>query len=877
MSGSDNINDSRFIDELRKGFDRLSNDIKSTMSSVSSGINRLSSDVGQQAQMTESASRRFTNTTGSKMMSFMGETFSREFNKPALWSRDLVYMAGRDPRDMTKRQARYYAEEHWKQRGAQFKDSILRDAVPPLLYLGLGPLGLPIGMAYEGIVGQYVPNQKRLHEWTEYLDKSSQNYVLAGKSQNDITGMGWSASQRKELGLFHLRQEKENKYFKPEEQLGMAGMASDMGYFDKTSTIDQYKVKYRALLDGTKEAMKTLHMSMEEAIQTMATIGQMQITDTVGFTKRVGLAAAISGLSTEQVLQYSKSMGTAYNNSGVGIATAQKIAVENINSGVPQLTGQAVNKMINDPKIIAGFMGENGQIDQAKVTKLLSGQWSAVDIMKSASSYLNSLSGTAEIINFTNTAADILTRDISPEKMPRVAANVEWQWITARYPNATAEEKEIYARKYYKDRNYTPEQINKAIAYATNPFYDTNEGDFVSDQEDYNATRWTPEYKIGKFFSNAWRKTWGTLAETIESDINNYGVGPFSRGALERYQPRIGEPDPHGIREARVLAGNNMTVKLANELGTPITEWWDLTYMDFLEHNLVFEGDARKLKSEYRAMGIPLTRGESQAMVVMNQYKKYLDIKTAMTNPNTISGAPAELVGKGTSMYGYVTKTMGNADIGDDRDHSWIPRLIKMYDEVDGDKSIVLANIKSWMVDEGWEMPEIAVNVSGLSPQDEHFYRTAESEMYRKMSTNTRMSKKGIEQLFEGSSEVQEFFNPEGKYKDMSLSAIEEDFLKSRYFSKKVKNTNQREELIGEFLDRSTTPLEGGVLSIREYRTRPGKKMGEGSTMEEISNNVSKSFTGNITYQQMQDITTTIWLLMSSVKAVNEKVLEIKK
>jgi hypothetical protein len=450
---------------IEEGMTRMSRDMTDTSRTIKEGSSRLNRDFAEFKRDVEGGTRRFMSSAGvasRSAISFLGETFTRDFNKPALWSRDLAQVTGMapEPRDMTRAQARMIAERNWRQRGEQFGDTILREGVGLAAYFVPG-VGLPVGLAYSAAMSRYVPDKKRMYEWDAMLENTSQKYILSGISKNRVSGVGWSESERRDLSLYHLQTERDNKYFKKEEHQLIANLSAEMGYFnaDNTKSIADYKQNYKRLLDGTKEAMKVLHISLEEAIETMGVLGQMGVKDVASATRRIGVTAAATGMSRQQVMQYAQNMGQGLINIGVSKDDAFNIAAGMASSGTPATAPISVNNLMADTAVIAGLLDDEGKIDKDYVNRVIAGEIGYSDIITRGTSYMGKLSA-AKLIEFKQNAPKILSEGVTGGMFTALAARLDYVKTTVGLP---ANLKDTVYHEQLEQRGLTSPQINDIL------------------------------------------------------------------------------------------------------------------------------------------------------------------------------------------------------------------------------------------------------------------------------------------------------------------------------------------------------------------------------------------------------------------------------
>ena len=510
--------------DISRGFDRLSKDIRGMTDKISRTAERMDRDLSNTARQANSK----VGPVAERTANFLGETFTREYNKPALWSRDLVTMMGRTPRDMSQRQASAYATDHWNQRLGQVGSDVVTNLLPLAMYMFGGVPGMIGATAIEMLAPPEMSKARRINEYKAMIDRTSQNYMLSGNSTNSITGRGWNKTQRNEIAKFHAITENDEKLIDSNEQMMMAEIAGMGGYFKDIKTTDEYKHKYRKLIDGTKEAMKTLHMSLEEATGLMTEINNMRISDSPGFIRNVGLAAARSGMSSDQVISYAKNIGASLNMAGIEKEDAYNLATGMMtdNPGVNRHNIESVSNAVNSPTFIAGFMGEKG-IDQDKVDSFLSGDTSYIDHIKRGANYLKSLDVT-DLLKFDRNSADMLEKALGPETMVLVSGQAEYRKILdINKGNPDIDVDEVFL-KLYKDRGYSPEHAKEVLAQVKTPGKDISTSSYYDQGKDVRDFTTGPNY-LYKSIADTWNNTgitnWWNEAKIKDREVNQFLSG----------------------------------------------------------------------------------------------------------------------------------------------------------------------------------------------------------------------------------------------------------------------------------------------------------------------------------------------------------------
>jgi len=448
MSQFADESDRGIAEEIRKGFSGLSADLKGALKGADSGLSRLSSDVKYGGSVLGGATRRIKHGVGTAF-GFIGETFSSEFNKPSRFARDLYYLnSNKTPRDMSREQAKYYAQEHMNQRLDTFGNFVAKDLA---MWSSLGYLP-----GWERGVG----NSKDFYAWKNITDRSSKHFITGMNSSNRLTGTGWSDSEASNVASFHQDFALSNKTFSQDEQQSITDISSQLGYFNKTSSVQEYKKKYKELIDGTKEIMKTLHASMEEGVQMMSSLSSMKIDNKPGFIKNVGIAAANSGYSSQQILQYAGMTSDNFYSQGFSKKFGAEIAVEAIKSGGQQLRLGSVGKFLSGDINKAAFMNKDMTFNEDLYKSLLSGKSSYSDIMEPGMSNLADFSSSPEKADlFALSAEKVMEAGMGPEGIARMAPMIEYDRFKYQRQDMYDSEQGFY--NAYRSMRKTRDNLNE--------------------------------------------------------------------------------------------------------------------------------------------------------------------------------------------------------------------------------------------------------------------------------------------------------------------------------------------------------------------------------------------------------------------------------
>lgn len=340
---------------------------------------------------------------------FFRETFSSQFNKPSLWSRDLVALSGlKDYEDMYGHEVQRYARQNMSHRMESAGVGALRaGAFGGSMLIKSTLVGLPVGLALDYTVGEFAKNVEQKHDWWRYLDKAGSNNVLMGKGAGAYGG--WGDESLNDMSRWLSTQDKTwygNRESMKYEELQSTVMSAEMqGYFFNTVDTADFKQKVTKLVQDTKEIMKTMKMANDEAAALIGELSYFGYKDASKTIKDMNRTAAMTGLSFSEV----KSYGMEYAKSSYDAFTTDKdVSTQLINSllqkydkltmGGAEEEARGINRMITSP--LAHLIGtkydpNTGHMvpDEAALTRLAGSN--PIDTMQEASAKLAALQGAA--------------------------------------------------------------------------------------------------------------------------------------------------------------------------------------------------------------------------------------------------------------------------------------------------------------------------------------------------------------------------------------------------------------------------------------------------------------------------------------------------
>lgn len=304
------------MDMLQNSMSQLINELRNVGSAIGQSARNLNTGIVQQSAQLQgvttsfnaaavgAATRVMTPSAGGGNM--FAETFSSQFNKPSLWSRDLVAMTGlKQYEDMHQHEVQRYARQNLEMRGEKLGINAMR-AGAFVMSFGSKALG-PIGIAADVALGAHLKNVEQKQEWWGYLDKVGANNALVGRGAG-ING-GWSDAQLKDMSKWLSTQDRvwykaDGEKMKHEELQTTISSAEMQGYFHGTVDTQEFRNKVTKLVKDTKEIMKTMKMANDEAAALIGEMSYFGYKDAGKTIKEMNRTAAMTGLTFDEVKQY---------------------------------------------------------------------------------------------------------------------------------------------------------------------------------------------------------------------------------------------------------------------------------------------------------------------------------------------------------------------------------------------------------------------------------------------------------------------------------------------------------------------------------------------------------------------------------------------
>lgn len=392
------------VDMLQNSMSQLVGELRQVGDAIRESARSISSygmhQASQFAGFTTSANNALVGGAASIMAAppagtnFFRETFSSQFNKPSLWSRDLVAMAGlRTYDDMYKSEAQRYARHNLGYRAEMAGLKTMQTAGSLASWALPFPANLVVGLGVNATLGEYIKNRQQENDWWGYLDKVGRNNALLGKGG---TGTGWTDSSLKDMSKWLSTQDKAwyNRGAMKQEDMQTTIAAAEMqGYFFNTVDPQDFKRKVTKLVNNTKDIMRTMKMANDEAA---ALIGEMEFfgyKDSNRTIKEMNRTAAMTGLSFSDVknfgMEYAKTNYAAFltdKETSTGLALDVMNKYDKKNTAGMQFELGAIGRVTTDNAVMLAttkYVEGKGWIADTAAAQRLAGA-NPVELMNAA-------------------------------------------------------------------------------------------------------------------------------------------------------------------------------------------------------------------------------------------------------------------------------------------------------------------------------------------------------------------------------------------------------------------------------------------------------------------------------------------------------------
>jgi hypothetical protein len=184
-----------------------------------------------------------------------------------------------------------------------------------------GGIGAPIAAA--ALVGDRVQQgvaQRR--DIMNYLETTSDRYVVAGSPLADPRhGAGFSSAARKEVTEYIRGLDIKDPMLNTDELTRILKESTQQGLFTGTSTMNDFKKRFKDVVDNVKVVATTLHQTLEEGIKTIhdlraVGVDPSRVAGVVGRAEAYGLAA---GKSAGEMLNLGLQGAEMFRGTGVGM------------------------------------------------------------------------------------------------------------------------------------------------------------------------------------------------------------------------------------------------------------------------------------------------------------------------------------------------------------------------------------------------------------------------------------------------------------------------------------------------------------------------------------------------------------------------------
>lgn len=213
---------------------------------------------------------------------------------------------------------------------------LLGSAISPIL----AGAGATVGGLAGGLLGYTavdaiadVVAQRR--QMNAFLESSSFRYVGAGSSMADPRlGAGMDPRSRRTVTDFMHRMDVKDPMMNMDDLFGVMQGATSLGLFAGTRDIDDFKKKFKEIVDGVKHVSKALHTSLQEGLQVMKDLKSIDITpDQMGkITFQAEVAGKVAGRTPYEIVNLGLQGAELFRGTGIEMKLGYQANVMNISA-----------------------------------------------------------------------------------------------------------------------------------------------------------------------------------------------------------------------------------------------------------------------------------------------------------------------------------------------------------------------------------------------------------------------------------------------------------------------------------------------------------------------------------------------------------------
>lgn len=176
--------------------------------------------------------------------------------------------------------------------------------------------GFAADKIYEGIAAR--------RQTQDYLERTSSTYIGSGSRDADPrTGAGFSRDARREVGEFIRSLDVGDKMMGGEDLQSILKKSTELGMFSGTQGVQDFKKKFKSIVENLKVVTTTLNQTLEEGLQTMKEL------------KGAGISESAAGGIAFQAQAFGKMSGrTALEMVNIGLQGAEIFRGTGVNMSI---------------------------------------------------------------------------------------------------------------------------------------------------------------------------------------------------------------------------------------------------------------------------------------------------------------------------------------------------------------------------------------------------------------------------------------------------------------------------------------------------------------------------------------------------------------
>ena len=240
-------------------------------------------------------------------------------------------------------------------------------------FLGAGVIGSTLATLPVSALGSAVGDMMAQNRAVQtQLEAGSFRFITGGKDADTLTGRGFGRRARGEVADFIQSQELQDvRYGMPEmKQILEGGMQMDL--FSGTRDVEDFKGKFKGLVESLKTVTSTLHTSLKDGIEAVRGMRDMGITepgDVSRFAMKAETMGRMSGRTGMEMMAFAQTGAEIFRGTGVNMQLGAETNLQNVT-----MIRQMLNSGTISRETVAQAGGEAGMAQQMTASALAATQ-----------------------------------------------------------------------------------------------------------------------------------------------------------------------------------------------------------------------------------------------------------------------------------------------------------------------------------------------------------------------------------------------------------------------------------------------------------------------------------------------------------------------